>query len=106
MSTKSTITVVRVQCPACGPVRVHPDRVLLSLYPTGATYAFTCCCGKRTAIQATASVVRALRAVGCTERRIVLPERAHRDAPPITTDELLDMLLALRRPGWEHELLA
>jgi hypothetical protein len=106
MSAKSTITVVRVQCPACGPVRVHPDRVLLSSYPTGATYAFTCCCGRRTAIQANKSIVRALRAVGCAERRITLPERARRDAPPITTDELLDMLLALRQPGWEQELLA
>jgi hypothetical protein len=50
--------------------------------------------------------VAALRSAGCAEQRIALPPRTPSDAPPITTDELLDMWEALQRPGWEREVLA
>jgi len=49
-------------------------------------------------------VVAELRSLDCVEQEIMLPQRTPSSALPITTDELLDMHLALDTLGWEHEL--
>ena len=106
MNAESNITVVRVRCEWCGPIRVSPDRIRILLVPTGPTYAYTCSCGKPNVHQASPHVLQALRVLGCVEQRIVLPPRTSSDASPITSDELLDMHLSLLTTGWEHELFA
>ena len=106
MDAESSITVVRVACEWCGPIQVSPDRVRILLGPNGPTYTFTCMCGKPTVRRASPKALDALRRLGCTEHRIVLPPRISTDAPPITMDDLLDMHLSLRTTGWEHELFA
>jgi len=99
-------TVVRVRCRWCGTIRIRPERIRILLCQTDTTYAFTCGCGRPTVHRAPRHVVAALRRLGCVEQQIVLPPRVSSTAPPITSDELLDMHLALHAPGWEHELFA
>lgn len=106
MSEESKISIVRVRCRWCGPVRVQPGRVRILLAPTGPKYAFTCACGRPTANDASPRALAALRLLHCVEQPIELPPRTLSDAPPITADELLDMHLALLTPEWEHELFA
>lgn len=106
MSAQWKITAVRIRCRWCGPVRVSPDRIRILLGPTETKLAFTCDCGKPTVHAAPPHLVARLRSIGCVEQQITLPPRTPSDAPPITTDELHDMHLALHTPGWEHELLA
>lgn len=98
------MSIVRVTCNECGDVTLDPDQLLLSIYPTGATFSFTCLCGVRVVRDARPDVVALLQSAGVPEQTIVLPERVPHAGPPIGLDDLLDMHLALQGDGWEREL--
>lgn len=85
--------IVRGSCSLCGDVILSIKEVSID----GSRYFFRCpCCEQPISRPASARILRILRAAGAPDKT---PE-----APPFTSDDLLDFHLALEREDWWEEL--
>jgi hypothetical protein len=94
------MAMLRVTCPACGPIDLAADRVALNLHPSGprGSYRFTCTgCGHEVDRPASTKVVALLLELGVqTGPTIPEGDRLPFDdwtpdplAPPLTLDDLI-----------------
>lgn len=92
---------VLISCPTCGSVRLPATDVELWVGPGGGSYLFSCRCGGYYVKHCTLKIAALLATVARTHK--VVPEQ--HEGPPITGDEVLDVIAALQHPGWERELI-
>jgi predicted RNA-binding Zn-ribbon protein involved in translation (DUF1610 family) len=103
------MTRIRTRCPSCGEVELGADEVALHLRaddPDSAFYDFVCpSCTTRVRKPADDHVAQMLIGGGVD----VVLDRAHPedpgDGPILTTDDLLDLILALRSDDFLDELV-
>lgn len=96
--------MVRATCERCGDVELVPDEIELRICiaPERSVYAFTCPSCKASIVKSAADprVVRVLASVGVPIVGWPLPVDVieHGDAPPLTVDDLIDLMLLLEEP--------
>ncbi len=90
---------IAATCPACGDLDLGADQLwlVLSGVPGRDHYAFHCRgCGRLVRRTASPHTVRVLQQMVAVEE-IAIPAEAleRREAPPLTIDDLIDLMLAL-----------
>lgn len=89
-------TIIKAHCPVCGPVRLTPSGIRLTLGLT-ALYWFSCpCCNDRVSHEADPHVITLLTGVGIVPEKVPAEALEQFDGPPINMDDVLDFMLALR----------
>jgi hypothetical protein len=99
MSDHRNDVVLSALCPSCGEVDLTPDQLWLVLAsaPDRSHYRFRCSsCEQSVSHHADDAVVAVLATLVAVEE-LEIPDEAlePHDGPPLTTDDLLDLLLAL-----------
>ena len=93
--------LIDVDCPHCGDVALGTDQVWLVLAdaPGRSRYSFHCpSCSTLVSHVPSAAAVQVLVNLVAVEELAVPAEALERhDAPPLTVDDLLDLMLALHR---------
>lgn len=106
MSDYRNGVVLSVRCPSCGEVDLPADQVWLVLASAKARshYGFRCSsCNQSVSRHADDTVIALLAELVAVEELEIPAEALERhDGPPLTPDDLLDLLLALE----EHAALA
>ncbi|HEX2026534.1 MAG TPA: hypothetical protein VHF25_00890 [Nitriliruptorales bacterium] len=116
--------VVRSTCPSCGPVDLYASEIELTIVPVdgsrvgpGSTYAFACpSCAALVTKPADDRIVELLVTAG-VDPNLVRRDRhpagrstPHPEQPPdgpaLTYDDLIDLHVLLRDPGWFDQLAA
>lgn len=93
--------LIRVRCPLCGDVDLSSSDITLVVYrdvPTRSHYTFRCAVCRRSVCKpAQEDVVSALSLAGVRPKEAELPNEPARRvaAPALSTDDLLDFILAL-----------
>ena len=99
MSDYRDDVVLSVLCPACGEVDLTSDQVWLVIasVPSRSHYGFHCSsCGESVSRPADEQVVAVLAGLVAVEE-LEIPAEAleSHDGPPLTPDDLIDLVLAL-----------
>jgi predicted RNA-binding Zn-ribbon protein involved in translation (DUF1610 family) len=99
MSDYRNDVVLSVLCPACGEIDLTTDQVWLVVasVPSRSHYSFTCTsCGQLIHRHADDSVVTLLAPLVAVDE-LAIPAEAleSHDGPPLNSDDLLDLVLAL-----------
>lgn len=105
-------SIIKATCQRCGDVELEPSQVELRIcsIPDRSVYAFTCPSCRTSVLKPAADprVVTLLRSVGVPsvgwEFPVELNER--RDGPPLTGDDLIDLMLLLEQPDFMDRLSA
>ena len=104
------VTIVRSTCDVCGDVEMRPEHLELRVCsdPKYSTYHFSCpsCHRLITKPAADGRVRLALLGVGVHMVEWSLPDELHEphDGPPLTSDDLIDLMLLLEQPDWALRL--
>lgn len=105
-------TIVKTTCSRCGDVELDPRQLELRIcsVPDRSVYAFTCpgCSAPVIKPAADPRVITLLRSVGVPTVGWSIPAELDepREGPPLTSDDLLDLMLALEEPDWIDRLSA
>ena len=105
-------TIVRATCQRCGDVEMTPEHLELRVCTDlqRSTYVFTCpsCDTLISKPAADARVRRALLAVGVRTVEWSFPAELTEthNGPPLTEDDLIDLMLLLEQPDWALRLSA
>jgi hypothetical protein len=103
MSDYRQDVVLSVLCPTCGEVDLTSDRVWLVIAsePDRSHYGFRCSTCERTVSRPADGDVIALLAEFVAVEELEIPAEAlePHDGPALTTDDLLDLMLALDEPA-------
>lgn len=111
----SEMTTIRATCPRCGEVEMGAQAILLSVREEEGegTYSFTCpVCDDTVEKPADRKVVMLLLSAGVDVTRLGDPEPAAAaedtkgEAPPLTSDDLIDFHFLLQRDDWFARLAA
>jgi hypothetical protein len=103
------MTRITTSCPRCGRIELGPDDVTLVISPheDNSWYLFDCTgCVQRVVKPAPATVAIALGSVSIRTWTVpaeILERVLPGEAPPIGDDDLLDLILDLRRDDLRHQ---
>ena len=103
-------TMVRTTCNRCGDVELTPEdlELRICIEPERSVYAFTCPICREAIAKPAADprVVRALASVGVPIVGWPMPaeEGSLADAPPLTIDDLIDLMLLVDEPDFVSRL--
>jgi predicted RNA-binding Zn-ribbon protein involved in translation (DUF1610 family) len=105
-------TIVKTTCRRCGDVELDPAQLELRIcsVPDRSVYAFTCPSCFESVIKPAADprVVTLLQSVGVQTVGWEVPAEfdEQRAGPPLNSDDLIDLMLALEEPDWFDRLTA
>ena len=101
------MTTIKVTCPDCGDIDLHPVDLELNVAPTWATYKFRCSeCGETVRKSADTEIVDLLSNAGVPTSVIPAEALEARNGPAISYDDVLDFALALRDEATFESLMA
>jgi hypothetical protein len=95
MSEYSNDVVLSVICPGCGEIDLTTDQVWLVIAsaPERSLYLFRCSgCQQQVSHRADDAVLAVLTELAAVEE-LEIPEEEQHDGPPLTVDDLLDLML-------------
>lgn len=104
--------IVKATCGRCGDVELEPSQLQLRLCSVAdrSVYAFTCPSCEAAVVKPAGDprVISLLRSIGVPTVVWELPAelQERRDGPPLTSDDLIDLMLALEEPDWIDRLTA
>ena len=105
-------TIVKTTCGRCGDVELQPTQLELRIcsVPDRSVYAFTCPNCSTPVIKPAADprVIQLLRSVGVPSVGWSVPAEVAepREGAPLTSDDLIDLMLLLEQPDWFDRLTA